>query len=172
MEHTARTLIGGYDYDGLAKSFIRQDRPSAKTAEGRMSYSGTNLYSYRANIAKLDGDVVLLNTDYIGYSNTTSKHFNALRRYTRDYQIFAIPFNKNSERQLQYYWDKISQAITEFRRARAAWVKDSHKRKVKALYHEALAFVAYRKIDRRSKVYRSNHIRIIQEMLKHKLLGD
>lgn len=168
----AKISIGSYDYDGLVRSFIRQDRPSAKTAEDRMSYSGTNLYSYNANIAKLDGDTILLNADYICYSHTTTKHFRALSTHTREHQVFTIPFNQNSERQLQYYWDKISQAITEFRRARAAWVKDSHRRKVKALYHEALAFVAYSKIDKRSKVYRSNHIRIIQEMLLHKLLGD
>lgn len=141
--------IGSYDYEGLCKSFLAQDRPSAKTAGDRMSYFGPKLYSYASILARISHK--LPSTLYIDkhistYSNTSRKHTNKLTSETPSYwNVFTIDFDLSMADNLTEYWEEVEYLITRYRRARI--LKPRIKQQIHTLIHTTKHFAELHKLD-------------------------
>ena len=114
--------IGSYDYHGLVRSYIAQDRPSASTAGDRMSYSGTKLYSYNSVLAimdKLSQHILYIDRHISAYSNTSIKHtMELLDAVPSHWKVFIIDLNLTAEENLLEYWKSIDKRITDHTRSR------------------------------------------------------
>ena len=113
--------IKSYDYSGLIKSYLTQNRPSAKTAQNRMSYSEIYLYSYDSVLAKLDTErkIIYIDSDIAHYSITSTKQANTLRAEAKDnFTRFEVPIDASAEDTVTYYTNIINNAITKHARAR------------------------------------------------------
>lgn len=114
--------IGQYDYEGLIQSYLAQDRPSASTANDRMSYKGINLYSYSSILAQMSE--TLPNTLYANkylfkYSITTTKQFYKLQKIaSHGWSIFVIDLDITFADNLQLYWAETELFIKQHKRAR------------------------------------------------------
>ncbi len=114
--------IGQYDYNGLIKSYLAQDRPSASTAGNRMSYSGIKLYSYNSLLARMSD--TLPNTLYINkhisrYSRTTSTQIHILQKEALySWNVFVINLETTFADNLLLYWTEVEDTIKRYNRAR------------------------------------------------------
>lgn len=163
--------IGPYDYTNLIKSFLAQDRPSASTAQDRLSYSGDTIYSYKATIGQLDikNNVLLVNECYINHSVTTSRQITILYNLAAGlFTVYTIPFDSDP---LEHYNNSILNTVEKYKRAR----KDSTRKYYKGIavceYKTAKRFIEYANIDKRKKPYKQ-YMHIFKILLKHKMLGD
>lgn len=115
--------IGPYDYEGLVKSFIRQDRHSASTARRRLSYTRVLLKSYNTVIARIDKPNNVLYITKERYSNTTSRQTRILLAFAEDLHIFnSTGFNLGetyTNTEVADYWEKTRVLISKYIRARS-----------------------------------------------------
>lgn len=114
--------IGSYDYKGLIKSYLKQDRQSASTAGDRMSYFNHKLYSYNSVLAFMDkqfAQVLFIDKHISTYSNTSRKHtkvlFNTIPSY---WKVFIIDLNLMAQENLLEYWESVDKLITDYIRSR------------------------------------------------------
>lgn len=132
------TKIGSYDYKGLVESYLRQDRPTAKTAEGRLSYSGPDLISYSSLIASLDGskNILTINSDFLRYSMTTSRQIRLLVQTAKNYNYtrFINPLSGSLINNCKFYESQISTEVIKYNRARTH--KDRYKSNIFAIVDE------------------------------------
>lgn len=141
--------IGQYDYEGLCKSFLAQDRKSAKTAGNRLSYCGKTLYSYDSVLARISHK--LSSTLYIDkhistYSNTSRKHTNKLTSATPSYwNVFTIDFDLPLTDNLTEYWEEVEYLITKYHRART--LKPRIKQQIHTLIRTTKHFAELHKFD-------------------------
>ena len=165
------TNIGSYDYDGLCKSYLAQDRPSAKTAQNRMSYSGVYLYSYNSVLAKLDTErkILYIDSDIAHYSNTSSDHANKLRAEAKDnFTIFELLVDATIEDTVTYYTNIINSAIIKHTRARATHSKQYWKSQIFNTLDELTLYLDLHTI-KNSKLRKVTQP-IFQQLFKLKLL--
>lgn len=141
--------IGQYDYDGLIKSYLAQDRHSASTASNRMSYRGIKLYSYNSILARMSD--TLPNTLYINkhlsnYSRTTSKQINELQREALpNWSEFVINLDITFADNLQLYWAEAELFIKRYKRART--LKSRIKQELHKLIRTAQHFAELHGLD-------------------------
>lgn len=139
------TKIGSYDYKGLVQSYLRQDRPTAKTAAGRLSYSGPELISYSSLIAKLDRskNILTINSDYRHYSKTTSYQIRLLiaAAKTYSYTLFTNPLSGSLINNCKFYEFQISTAVLRYKRGRK--YQAIYKSYVFALVHEYKQYLTF-----------------------------
>ena len=130
--------IGQYDYEGLIKSYLAQDRLSAKTADNRLSYSGIKLFSYNSKLAVISDSK--LSTLYI--DKAISKYSNPPQRQTRkllyiaaeqNWTAFIVNIDRSPENNLEQFWNDIELLITRYKRARIT------KASIKQSIHEAVS---------------------------------
>ena len=117
------TPIGSYDYHNLICSYLAQDRPSASTAQGRLSYNGFKLYSYSSVLALISSKhhkTLYLDKYIQSYSNTTTKQTRKLinAAYAYSYQIFTIDLDLSPADNLIEYWDDITDLVGSYKRSR------------------------------------------------------
>lgn len=142
-------LIGQYDYEGLCKSFLAQDRSYAKTAGERLSYNRKYLYSYNSTLAIVSHK--LPSTLYIDkhistYSNTSRKHTNKLTSAaSKGWNVFTIDFDLPAADNLTEYWEEVEYLITRYRRART--LKPKIKQQIHKLIHTAKHFAELHELD-------------------------
>ena len=141
--------IGSYDYKGLCKSFLAQDRNNAKTAGDRMSYFGTNLYSYSSTLARISDtlpSILYIDKHISTYSPTSRKHANFLT-LAADYNwnIFIIDLDLPVANNLSEYWTEVEYLITRYRRART--LKPRIKQQIHTLIHTTKHFAKLHKLD-------------------------
>ncbi len=142
--------IGLYDYEGLIKSYLMQDKSSALTAGNRMSYQGSLLYSYNSILATIS--TIAPNTLYIyketaNYSNTSKNHASILRIKTvsLNWNTFDISREIPLEGALPMYWKEIELLITRYKRART--LKHSIKQSIHEAISNAQHFAECHKLD-------------------------
>ena len=165
------TNIGSYDYLGLIKSYLTQDRPSAKTAQNRMAYSGVYLCSYDSVLAKLDTErkILYIDSDIAHYSNTSIKHANNLRAKAKDnFTMFEVPIDASAEDTVTYYTNVINNAITKHTRARVEHSKCYWKSKIFNTLNELTLYLDLHTI-KNSKLRKVTQP-IFQQLFKLKLL--
>lgn len=114
--------IGQYDYDGLIKSYLAQDRPSASTASDRMSYKGITLYSYSSILTQISETIpktLYANKSLFKYSITTTKQFYKLQKIaSHGWSIFIIDLDIAFANNLQLYWTEVEGVIKQHKYAR------------------------------------------------------
>ncbi len=133
--------IGPYDYEGLIHSYLAQDRPSASTADNRMSYHGPNLYSYNSILAKISGtqpNTLYINKFISKYSITTIKQTHKLHREALlSWNSFTIDFDISFKENLSLYWEEVELRIIRYKRARTL------KSSIKQSTHEAVSIAQH-----------------------------
>lgn len=141
--------IGQYDYKGLIKSYLAQDRPSASTANDRMSYKGINLYSYSSILVQMSE--TLPNTLYANkylfkYSITTTKQFYKLQKIaSHGWSIFVIDLDITFADNMQIYLEDIELLIKRYQRART--LKPQIKQELHELIRATQHFAELHKLD-------------------------
>lgn len=141
--------IGQYDYKGLCKSFLVQDRISAKTAVDRLSYSGKTLYSYNSVLARISDtltSVIHIDKHISTYSNTSRRHANELTSVaSNNWNIFTIDTNLPEADNLSEYWEEVEYFIAKHNRARTT--KAYYKQQIHTLIHTTKHFAKLHKLD-------------------------
>jgi hypothetical protein len=142
--------IEQYDYEGLIKSYLAQDRLSAKTAYNRLSYRGIKLFSYNSKLAII-GDKSQL-TLYIDkaiskYSNTTQRQTRNLLHIAAEHNwtVFIVNIDKSQESNLIDFWNDIESLITRYKRARTR--KPSIKQSIHKAVSTAQHFAEWHELD-------------------------
>ena len=130
--------IGQYDYEGLIRSFLAQDRPAAKTAADRLSYHGHKLYSYNSVLARMDhsfGQTLYINKSISTYSRTSIRQTKVLKtEAVSNWGVFIIDLDKSIVTNLSIFWNEIELLIiTRYKRAR------THKPFIKQSIHDAIS---------------------------------
>jgi len=117
-----KVAIGAYDYSGLIKSYLAQDRKQARTAGGRLSYIGKSIYSYQTTLGALithkNQTILLVNRKLIGRSNTTTRQMHLLLNYS-SYPTFIVAPSSNQEYQLHSLIDTATNTFNKMQRARS-----------------------------------------------------
>lgn len=161
--------IGSYDYYGLCNEFITQSRKSGKTAQGRLWFEETRLYSYHSQLATVDAErkVLFLDEHISSYSNTTKRQTRILRTYTNDFTIFLVDLNDSVTDNLANYITRIEEYLAKYKRAyqlKPVWSKQAIN-----TYHEAVAYAEFMHIDKRTTQYR-NLRKLFNKFFELKLL--
>jgi hypothetical protein len=164
--------IGSYDYNGLCNAFLAQSQSSGKTAGGRMSFTGTALYSFNSKLAELDPlrNLLFIDEHIATYSHTSSKHSRTLRTTaSKSFTIFYVNLDNTPAENLVSYWESIARLIVKYDRARTT--KPGYAKLITQTWNQALSYAELMSIDKRSKAYRRRH-EIFQLLFTHKLLRN
>ena len=142
--------IGQYDYEGLIKSYLAQDRPSAKTANNRMSYSGPKLSSYNSTLALISTSrpsTLYIDKAISKYSNTTQRQTRELLYVTAEesWNTFTIDLHLPIDANLEVFWKDIELLITRYKRART--LKPSIKQSIHETISTAQHFAEWHELD-------------------------
>ena len=143
-----------YNYDSLITDYINQSFPYASTAQGRMSFKGDILYSYKSNLfQRIAPNTYVLDAAISKYSITTAKHTSRI--------LYAMPDNVTIYRtcigndpisNVIDYISDIKYSISKFTRARSTkpqWQKHIHR-----TYAELQSYIEFYKLDKRTTAYR------------------
>ena len=142
--------IGQYDYEGLIKSYLAQDRPSAKTANNRMSYSGPKLSSYNSTLALISTSrpsTLYIDKAISNYSNTTQRQTRELLYVAAEesWSTFTIDLYLPIDANLEVFWKDIELLITRYKRARTS--KPFIKRSIHEAISNAQHFAEWHELD-------------------------
>jgi len=159
--------IGQYDYEGLIKSYLLQDRLNAKTATNRMSYKGKILYSYNTELAQIynfENKILLVDEGTATYSHTSAKHANKLKIIAKEFnwQVFVIDLGYTPSDNLREYWKDVKDYIGSFKRSRK--YKEMARQKTLDLITEAKEYAEVYKLN--SEVPKH----VMEQLFTHKLL--
>ena len=143
-----------YDYSTLIYNYINQSFPYASTAQGRMSFKGDTLYSYKSKLfQRIAPNTYVLDVAISKYSVTTAKHTSRI--------LYAMPSNVTIYRtcidndpisNVLSYISDIKYSISKFTRARSTkpqWQKHIHR-----TYAELQSYIEFYKLDKRTTAYR------------------
>jgi len=159
--------IGSYDYEGLIKSYLNQDRKYAKTASGRLSYEGNILYSYNTRIAEiLNNNILLMDNNATNHSATTSKQVNKLKSLITKHTIINVV---DLDTKITINWYLIDNLIQKYKRARSQHKLDMYANQIKGYYNQILWQLNYYEIDKRTKQYKYKY-KIYKQLFELKLL--
>jgi hypothetical protein len=165
--------IGSYDYDGLCKAFLTQSQSSGKTAGGRMSFTGTTLYSFDSKLAELDlvRQILFIDEHIASYSHTSSRHSRKLVTVMSQLRLtmFYVHLDQTPAENLISRWDELIDLVGKYDRARTT--KPGWIRLITHTWNQALSYAELMNIDKRSKAYRRRH-EIFQLLFTHKLLRN
>lgn len=146
--------IGQYDYEGLCKAYINQTHIKGTTAQNRMSFYVTGLYSYDSLMAELDdvNKVLLINLSIAHYSKTSKRQLQILTNVASNYTIFQIDLDLTPSQNLIKYVERLHILLAQYTRARK--FKYIRKLRIIRTYEEAQAYINYIQIDKRTKPYK------------------
>ena len=143
-----------YDYATLIDNYINQSAPDRTTAQGRMSFKGDILYSYKSKLfQRIAPNTYILDVAISKYSVTTAKHTSRI--------LYAMPSNVTIYRtyidndpisNVLSYISDIKYLISKFTRARSTkpqWQKHIHR-----TYAELQSYIEFYKLDKRTTAYR------------------
>lgn len=142
--------INSYDYEGLIRSFLAQDRLSAKTADNRLSYSGIKLFSYNSTLALISDSkpsTLYIDKAISKYSNTTQRQTRKLLYVAAEenWTVFIIDLYLSSKNNLEQFWSEVELLITRYKRART--LKPSIKQSIHEAVSIAQHFAEWHKLD-------------------------
>lgn len=143
-----------YDYSTLIDNYINQSFPYASTAQGRMSFKGDTLYSYKSKLfQRIAPNTYILDTAISKYSVTTAKHTSRIL-YTMpsNVTIYRTCIDNDPTSNVIDYVSDIKYSISKFTRARSTkpqWQKHIHR-----TYAELQSYMEFYKLDKRTTAYR------------------
>ena len=143
-----------YDYTTLIYDYINQSAPDGTTAQGRMSFKGDILYSYKSKLfQRIAPNTYVLDVAISKYSITTAKHTNRiLQAMPSNTVIYRTYIDNNPLSNVIDYVSDIKYLISKFTRARNTkfqWQKHIHKS-----YAELQSYIEFYKLDKRTTAYR------------------
>ena len=143
-----------YDYTGLIIGYLSGSIDSWSTAQGRMSFKGDTLYSYKSKLfQRIAPNTYVLDTAISKYSVTTIKHTSRI--------LYAMPSNVTIYRtcidndpisNVIDYISDIKYLISKFTLARSTksqWQENIHR-----TYAELQSYIEFYKLDKRTAAYR------------------
>ena len=142
--------IGPYDYDNLLRSFLAQDRLSAKTADNRLSYSKFRLFSYNSTLALISNSkpsTLYIDKVISKYSNTTQRQTRKLLYIAaeKNWTVFIIDLHLHPQTNLEVFWNDIELLITHYKRARTT--KPAIKQSIHEAVNTAQHFAEWHELD-------------------------
>lgn len=143
-----------YNYDSLITDYINQSAPDGITAQGRMSFKGDILYSYKSKLfQRIAPNTYVLDVAISKYSVTTAKHtMRILRALPSNVTIYRTYINNDPISNVIDYVSDIKYLISKFTRARSTkpqWQKHIHR-----TYAELQSYIKFYKLDKRTTAYR------------------
>ena len=143
-----------YNYTTLIYNYINQSFPYASTAEGRMSFKGDTLYSYKSKLfQRIAPNTYILDVAISRYSVTTAKHtMRILQTMPSNTVIYRTYIDNDPISNVIDYVSDIKYLISKFTRARSTkfqWQKHIHKS-----YAELQSYIEFYKLDKRTTAYR------------------
>ena len=143
-----------YNYDKLISSYLTQSAESGVTAEGRMSFRGDTLYSYKSKLFQRIGpNTYILDVATRNYSVTTAKHTNRiLRSMPSDVTIYYTYIDNQVWQNVVMYIIELKFFIGQFKRARTT--KSAKQKLVRSKYNELQSYIEFTKLDKRTSAYK------------------
>lgn len=143
-----------YNYSTLINDYINQSFPYASTAQGRMSFKGDILYSYKSKLfQRIAPNTYVLDVAISKYSVTTAKHTSRiLYAMPSNVTIYRTCIDNNPISNVIDYISDIKYSISKFTRARSTkpqWQKHIHR-----TYAELQSYIEFYKLDKRTTAYR------------------
>lgn len=143
-----------YNYTTLIYDYINQSAPEGTTAQGRMSFNGDILYSYKSKLfQRIAPNTYVLDVAISKYSITTAKHtMRILRNMPSNVTIYQTCIDNDPISNVIDYVSDIKYSISKFIRARSTklhWQKHIHKS-----YAELQSYIEFYKLDKRTTAYR------------------
>ena len=143
-----------YNYTTLIYSYINQSAPYASTAQGKMSFKGDILYSYKSKLfQRIAPNTYVLDVAISKYSVTTAKHTMCiLLAMPSNTVIYRTYIDNDPISNVIDYISDIKYLISKFTRARSTkpqWQKHIHR-----TYAELQSYIEFYKLDKRTTTYR------------------
>lgn len=143
-----------YNYSTLINDYINQSFPYASTAQGRMSFKGDTLYSYKSKLfQRIAPNTYVLDVAISRYSVTTAKHtMRILRAMPSNVTIYRTCIDNDPISNVIDYVSDIKYSISKFTRARSTkpqWQEHIHR-----TYAELQSYIEFYKLDKRTTAYR------------------
>ena len=143
-----------YNYDSLITDYINQSAPDGSTAQGRMSFKGDTLYSYKSKLfQRIAPNTYILDTVISKYSIATAEHtMRILRAMPSNVTIYRTCIDNDPISNVIDYVSDIKYSISKFTRARSTkpqWQKHIHR-----TYAELQSYMEFYKLDKRTAAYR------------------
>ena len=143
-----------YDYTTLIYNYINQSAPIGSTAQGRMSFKGDILYSYKSKLfQRIATHTYILDVAISKYSVTTAKHTMCiLRNMPSNTVIYRTCIDNDPISNVIDYVSDVKYSISKFSRARNTkpqWQKHIHR-----TYAELQSYIEFYKLDKRTTAYR------------------
>ena len=143
-----------YDYTTLICNYINQSAPIGSTAQGRMSFKGDTLYSYKSKLfQRISPNTYILDVAISKYSVTTAKHtMRVLRAMFNNVIIYRTYIDNDPISNVIDYISDIKYLISKFTRARST--KPQWQRQINRTYAELQSYMEFYKLDKRTTAYR------------------
>ena len=143
-----------YNYDSLIIDYINQSAPDGTTAQGRMSFKGDILYSYKSKLfQRIAPNTYVLDVAISKYSVTTAKHtMRILRALPSNVTVYRTYIDNDPISNVIDYVSDIKYLISKFTRARNTkpqWQKHIHR-----TYADLQSYIEFYKLDKRTTAYR------------------
>jgi len=143
-----------YDYDKLISTYLTQSAESGVTAQGRMSFRGDTLYSYKSKLFQRIGpNTYILDAATRSYSVTTAKHTTRiLRSMPSDVTVYRTYIDNQVWQNVAMYITELKFFIGSFKRARIT--KSDKQKLVIRKYKELQSYIEFTKLDKRTSAYK------------------
>ena len=143
-----------YNYSTLSNDYINQSFPYASTAQGRMSFKGDTLYSYKSKLfQRIAPHTYVLDTAISKYSVTTAKHTSRiLYAMPSNVTIYRTCIDNDPTSNVIDYVTDIKYSISKFTRARST--KPQWQKHINRTYAELQSYIEFYKLDKRTTAYR------------------
>ena len=143
-----------YNYTTLIDNYINQSAPIGSTAEGRMSFRGDTLYSYKSKLfQRIAPNTYILDVAISKYSVTTAKHtMRILRAMPSNVTVYRTCIDNDPISNVIDYVSDIKYLISKFTRARS--IKPQWQKQINRTYVELQSYIEFYKLDKRTTAYR------------------
>lgn len=146
--------MSNYDYTTLIHDYINQSSTNGSTAQGRMSFKGGILYSYKSKLfQRIASNTYILDVAISKYSVTTAKHtMRILRAMPSNVVIYRTCIDNDPISNVIDYVSDIKYSINKFTRARST--KPQWQKHIYRTYAELQSYIEFYKLDKRTAAYR------------------
>ena len=143
-----------YNYDSLITDYINQSAPDGSTAQGRMSFKGDILYSYKSKLfQRIAPNTYILDVAISKYSVTTAKHtMRILRAMPSNATIYRTYIDNDPISNVIDYVSDVKYLISKFTRARNT--KPQWQKHINRTYAELQSYIEFYELDKRTAAYR------------------
>lgn len=143
-----------YNYSSLIFNYLHKSDTTGTTAQGRMSFKGDTLYSYKSNLfQRIAPNTYVLDAAISKYSITTAKHTSRiLHAMPSNVTIYRTCIGNDPISNVIDYISDIKYSISKFTRARST--KPQWQKHINRTYAELQSYIEFYKLDKRTTAYR------------------